>query len=694
MPILFGNKRTAPPCLVPAGAIALMLAAGITPSTWAQGGGGAPPGGTTTTVTYYATYKLDGGSAVQSNQAYTASATDTSAVWVANSGVLTLNNPTITTTGNSSSTDNSSFYGLNAGLLVTAAGSATVNGGTVTTSGLGANGAFATGAGSSLTLSNVTINATGDGAHGVMATQGASLTLTNVNMTTAGASSGAIATDRGGGTINATGGTVTTSGQNSPGIYSTGAISVSGATITSTGSEAAVIEGSNSISLTNTSLSTSRQKWGVMIYQSMSGDASGVEGTFTMTGGSLAYMPSTGPLFYVTNSTGVITLKGVSVTANSGVLVSAAAGAWGTSGSNGGTAILTADAQTLTGDMAADSLSSIAVTLKNASILTGTVAKASITLDSTSTWSVTGNSVLTSLTDPSGISGSSITNIKGNGHTVTYDASLSANSYLGGKTYSLVNGGSLAPANSTAAGGRAPAIAAAGVLNAASGVAGIAPGAWTSIYGTNLSTSATSATTADLVNGYLPTTLGGTGVTINGKPAYLNYVSPTQINVQAPDDSTTGTVTVTITNSGGTGSASAAMQAVMPGLFTSSNYVLAVRPSDDVIVNGTGAASPGYNSAANARPGDVLEIFGTAFGTTIPAVASGLVFSGAYATTATPSVSIGGSPAAVSYCGLIGAGLYQINVKVPESLTAGTYPVVVTQNGVSSPSTAMLKIAP
>jgi hypothetical protein len=69
----------------------------------------------------------------------------------------------------------------------------------------------------------------------------------------------------------------------------------------------------------------------MMIYQSMSGDATGAKGTFTMTGGSLTGTDATGPLFYITNSTGTITLKsGVTVSEASGVLLSAAAGSWGT----------------------------------------------------------------------------------------------------------------------------------------------------------------------------------------------------------------------------------------------------------------------------------------------------------------------------------------------------------------------------
>jgi len=662
----------------------LLLLLSIAPSAWPQGGpppGGTPPGGSTTSVTYYATYKLDGGAAAQSTRTYTATAADTSAVWVANSGTLTLTNPALTTSGNTSSQDNSSFYGLNAGLLVTS-GSATVTGGSITTTGTGANGAFATGSGSSVSLSNVTIKATGDGAHAVMATQGGTMTLDNVTMATAGGSAGAVATDRGGGTINVTGSTITTSGGNSPGLYSTGALSATNSNFTANGAESAVIEGANSITLTNCNLTTVFQKWGVMIYQSMSGDASGTRGTFTMTGGTLSYTPSTGPLFYVNNSTAIITLKGVTVAAKSGLLVSAAAGNWGTSGSNGGTVVLTADGQTLTGDMTADSLSSIAATLKNGSLLTGKLTSVAVTLDAGSVWSVTGNSALTSLTDSAGISGASIANIKGNGYAVTYNASLSANSYLGGKVYSLAGGGLLTP--STGAVANAPSINSGGVINAASGAPGVAPGAWISIYGTNLSTAIAGATANDLVNGYLPTTLGGASVTIDGKSAYLNYVSPTQINVQAPSDSATGSVTVTVTNSSGSGSTAATMQAVMPGLFTSSNYVVAVRWPDNAIVNSTAVA---------AKAGDILEIYATGLGATTTSVPPGLVFSGAYANTTTPAVTIGGTTAAVSYSGLVGAGLYQINLTVPPTLAPGTYPVVVTQAGSSSPSTALLKIA-
>jgi len=395
-------------------------------------------------------YTQSGGSASLAGKSFCADETDESAVNVSNSGVLTLANSTITSSGNTSSQDNSSFYGLNAVVLASSASSITLSDCTVSSTGTGANGVFATGAGSAVSLNNVTINAIAQGGHAVMATQGGVLTMNDVRMTTAGANSGAIATDRGGGTITANGGTVTTTGPDSPGIYSTGAITVNGASISATGAEAAVIEGSNSIVLNGTSLTSSKDnKWGVMIYQSMSGDASGSQGTFVMNGGSLSLTPASGPLFYVTNATGQIALKGVTASVGSGVLLRAAAGNWGTRGANGGAALVTADGQILSGNLVADSISSIALTLQNGSSLNGAIdaddsAKSvSLTMDATSSWNVTADSHLTCLADPGGISGSTVTNITGNGHFVYYRAS--ACSALGGQTYSLKNGGYLLP---------------------------------------------------------------------------------------------------------------------------------------------------------------------------------------------------------------------------------------------------------
>ena len=120
----------------------------------------------------------------------------------------------------------------------------------------------------------------------------------------------------------------------------------------------------------------------------------------------------------------------------------------------------------------------------------------------------------------------------------------------------------------------APAVASGGVANAASGVAGVTPGSWISIFGTNLASATRTLQNSDIASNVLPTVLAGVSVQIDGKAAYPYYVSPTQINVLSPADTNVGTVAVTVTNSAGTStSASTNLQPVLPGLFALSNYV-------------------------------------------------------------------------------------------------------------------------
>jgi uncharacterized protein (TIGR03437 family) len=239
----------------------------------------------------------------------------------------------------------------------------------------------------------------------------------------------------------------------------------------------------------------------------------------------------------------------------------------------------------------------------------------------------------------------------------------------------------------------APAVSAGGVVNAVSGAAGIAPGSWISIYGTNLATATRVLAASDLINNTIPTSLGGVSVQINGKAAFVQYVSATQVNVLAPADASAGSVSVTVTNSAGTSnSISAVMQAVLPGLSVVSNYVRAIRYGDGAIINGTGAAEGGTMVSASSKPGEVLSLYGTGFGPTSSPVSTGVVFTGAYETTNPVTVTIGGLPAQVLWAGLVGPGLYQINVTVPAT-GSGDQAVVATVAGVSSQSGALLKVA-
>ncbi len=432
------------------GICAPVTASSTTTTTAGRIGSGSVPGGAgasgTATVTPAGILELDGGSATKDSETFTASAPNTSGVLVTNSGNLTLTDSIVNSSSDSSSTDESSFYGLDAGVLATSGSIVIMDGGSVTTTGVGANGVFATGSSTTVAVCSVTIDASGGAAHGVMASAGGALTARDLIVSTQGSNSAAVATDRGGGTITVQRGTYLTVGVDSPGLYSTGGLAVDHATVTATGSEAAVIEGSNSIVVTDSTLSGIK-KSGVMVLQTASGDAQGSDGRFTMSGGSLTQ--AEGPLFFVTNATGTITLQGVNLTSGSGVLLKAAADQWGTTGSNGGHAAVNASNQTLSGDIVVDAVSDVSIALTDGSSLDSTVdpdhtgERVSISLDASSTWNVTGDSYLTVLDDAAGISDTTVTNVVGNGHTVHYDPA--ANSALGGKTYALSGGGTLTP---------------------------------------------------------------------------------------------------------------------------------------------------------------------------------------------------------------------------------------------------------
>ena len=355
-------------------------------------------------------------------QTYTSSTADENAVLVS-SGTVTLTNATVTKTGNGSGGDNGDFYGTNAAVL--AKGGATLNlkNSTVTSNGSYANGVFSYGSGTTVNVSDTTINTKSNNSGGIMTTGGATMNATDLTVNTEGNSSAAIRSDRGGGTVTVTGGKYNANGVGSPGIYSTADITATGAAITATKSEAVVIEGGNSVTLKDTAATgnnstlngQSQVKTNVMIYQSMSGDASSGKAAFAMDGGSLT--AKAGCMFYVTNTTTTIDLNGVALTpsSSSAKLLQLEAGPWGTSGSNGGHATVNASGQTLTGDISVDSISSLNLKLTNGSAWTGALTSSGSTYVSVPdgcTWKLTGDSTISSLSCASGA-------IDLNGHTLT-----------------------------------------------------------------------------------------------------------------------------------------------------------------------------------------------------------------------------------------------------------------------------------
>jgi hypothetical protein len=423
------------------------------------------------------------GSNTLSSPTIDVSAANESAICAENSGTsVTVTSPAITSSSAGGNQNDSSFYGTDAAVLAYGASSSSasgatiiVTGGTIATTGQYGNGAFASGDGANVTLTGTTITATGGNAHGADAAYAGTLNLTNVTATTSGASSSVVATDRGGGTVTVSGGTFTSSGQRSAGVYSTGAITAVGSSFLAGNAEAVVVEGLNSVTLKNTTLTSSGgDDRGIFLYQSTSGDASSGTATFTMTSGSITYTCSAtacsqgsassgqnnpATMFSVANTTAIVNLTGVSVTNNVATLLTAAAlnsGTWGTAGSNGGNITFNASGTTLTGNVIVDDISTAAIALSDSSSLSGEINNAdtgesvSLTLDGTSTWTVTGTSYLTSLSGLV-ISGTAVSNITGNGHCAFYSGSVSSTGGASSSsaTYTLSGGGYLAPAGTT-----------------------------------------------------------------------------------------------------------------------------------------------------------------------------------------------------------------------------------------------------
>lgn len=195
--------------------------------------------------------------------------------------------------------------------------------------------------------------------------------------------------------------------------------------------------------------------------------------------------------------------------------------------------------------------------------------------------------------------------------------------------------------------------------------AGFASSTWVSIVGTNLSQTTRTWQNSDFINGLLPTSLSGVSATINGLAAYVEYISPTQVNVLAPDDVTVGAVQVQVTTAQGkSNSFTAQKEQFAPAFFwmPSGTYVAALHA--DYTYVGKAGLIAGVTSTP-AKPGETILIYGTGFGPTNPALPCAHPVTTPAVLANSVRVTIGGVAAPVAYAGLVGAGLYQFNVTVP-----------------------------
>ncbi len=330
-------------------------------------------------VTYNAAYVVDGIEATIGSGTYE-SVNDNEAVFVViNGGALRIDGEvTINKSGSEDFQgrgDEYSFYGINSAVVVVGENSsASIAGGaTITTNVSGANAVVATNDGV-VEVRETTIVTTKDGSRGLHATYGGMINADNVSIKTQGQSCAALATDRGEGTVVADNMTLATAGAGSPLIYSTGKITVTNSIGTATGAQIAVVEGKNSINLQGCDFSANGNgnrgevdNAGVMIYQSMSGDASVGTGAFTATDCKLTVLDTSTvydstPFFFVTNTNATIDLAGTTVmfAPEQKFITAIGTTEWGRSGNNGGKVnISMSDTNATNTDVSVDSISSV-----------------------------------------------------------------------------------------------------------------------------------------------------------------------------------------------------------------------------------------------------------------------------------------------------------------------------------------------
>ena len=332
--------------------------------------------GQNTNTTYSAVKEITK-STTESSGNYVSSKKDENAILAIGDIDVTLSGINIDKSGDSDGGDNTSFYGTNSGIIAKDGANLTLKNITVNTNATGANGVFSYGGsattnntnsdGTQVMISDSKITTTKDNSGGIMTTGGGTMIAKNLTINTAGVSSAAIRTDRGGGTVSVDGGTYKTTGAGSPSIYSTADITVKNASLIATASEGVVIEGKNKITLENVNLTDTNNKLNgqsttyknIFLYQSMSGDASTGLSEFSATNSTIT--TNKGDTFYITNTSSKITLKNNKFINNdsTGNFLRAGKDSWGNNGSNGGIVELLMENQEAKGNIVIDSISTL-----------------------------------------------------------------------------------------------------------------------------------------------------------------------------------------------------------------------------------------------------------------------------------------------------------------------------------------------
>lgn len=401
---------------------------------------GGPGGQSAGTASYSAVKEITSDETIK-DETYSSENSDENAVLATGSITAQLSDTTITKTGDSDGGDTSNFYGNNSGITAKDGAALTLKNMKITTDASGANGVFSyggsattnnsSGDGTSVTISDSEITTTGDNAGGIMTTGGGTMTASDLTINTSGRSSAAIRTDRGGGSVDVTVGTYTTTGIGSPSVYSTADIIVSNAKLVAKASEGIVIEGKNSVTLNDCTLTDSNTELNgqsttyknIFLYQSMSGDAANGNAEFTAADSKITTKKD--DTLYVTNTTATINLENNTIknTDSEGNFLRAQSDSCGNSGSNGGNVTLVMTKQKATGNIVIDSISTLDMAMKSGSYYEGTIngdnsaRLIKLTLDKKSKIKLTGDSYVTSLDDAD----TDYSNIDFNGYTLYVD---------------------------------------------------------------------------------------------------------------------------------------------------------------------------------------------------------------------------------------------------------------------------------
>jgi uncharacterized protein (TIGR03437 family) len=240
-----------------------------------------------------------------------------------------------------------------------------------------------------------------------------------------------------------------------------------------------------------------------------------------------------------------------------------------------------------------------------------------------------------------------------------------------------------------------PPLAAEPATNGASFSAGFAASGWVTIKGLNLARTTRIWTGADIVDGNLPTSIDGVSVKVNGLPAYIYYVSPSQLNVLAPSGDAVAAaraVDVEVSTPDGFVQTTGMMLRYAPAMFlVGEGYAAAVHVDGAIVAPAN--AIPGVLTRP-ARPGDVVALYVTGMGTgTTPPVSAGRVVASPAVLNDAVTVTVGGVNAVVSFAGLVGSGLYQVNFTVPQ-VAAGNRPVAIRIAGVDGQNTGLIAVGP